>query len=871
MKKFLLSLASFLYFLAAAVAKPVDARTAEKVARNFLLNSTQKLRTSTELKLVWKSSGSGNSNPVDFYVFNMGNKGFILVSADDQALPVLAYSDDVSFDPAHIPASVQKWLDGYSAQIRYIVSRNISAGPEIAMRWSELMNGSSPAGTKSLQSVNPLVQTKWNQAPNENLQCPFDNSYNERTVTGCPATAMAQIMKFWNHPANGSGFHSYNHQSYGTLSANFGNTAYQWNSMPNILNGPDNEVSTLMYHCGVAIETDYGVAATGGSASYVIIAAAPTAQQTCENAFKTYFGYNASTIQGLRRSGYQDAAWVNLLKNELNSGRPLQYAGFGSGGGHTWVCDGYDNNNFFHMNWGWGGNSDGYFLLNALNPGSLGAGGGSGGFNSNQQALIGIQPANNGGGGTGQNFDLRLYSGLSLSTSQVWFTSPFSLTVNIGNFGSGNFSGQYGAAIFDQNNNFVDFMEVKSNMTLNANQHYQNPLTFSYPGSAALVPGNYSVALYYKTATQDWTIIGNGNYTNYAAFEVNYSAVIEPYSAFAITSTGGKLIKGQSATVNIDVTNTGSSTFFGSFRVSLSKLDGTWLQSIQVLQESTGLPTDFHYTGGLNFTGLITIEPGTYLLELAYQEQGSSNWYYAGSTNYSNPVYVIVESPSLSPDQFENNNSAANAFNLPVAFSGNSASKNTSGSNLHVGNDNDFYKIVLPAGFNYSVSARLHDSYNSGNGNTYSVDALFSYSGDGINFSENFDDIMSGNISVSNGGTLYFRVAPFFSGGTGSYLLDLNITRSPFSSSEALSVSGDDIRIFPNPAAEFIHLDLSAVSPVSGYIGISDMKGRKYLSQVLLPENRTVSLPLKGLPSGLYFLQISTEKGLLSKKFVKAE
>ena len=373
--------------------KPVDENRAKIVGLNFLHYKTNSnvLKNATELQLTYKVNSTNEQ--VAFYVFNVGTIGYVIVSGDDTVMPILGYSDQGNFISENMPSNIKKWLENYKNEIIFIIGNDIKATEEINKEWSlQQANNKSNNTTLSVNAVNPLIQTHWDQSPYVNDLCPFDNTYSQRTVTGCPATAMAQIMKYWNYPSNGTGFHSYNHPTYGTLSANFANTTYQWSSMPNTVSSSNNAVATLMYHCGVAVEMNYGVAATGGSGSYVIIAAAPSVQQTCENAFKTYFGYNASTLQGLKRSNYTDSNWINLLKNELDLGRPVQYAGFGSGGGHTWVCDGYDNNNYLHMNWGWGGNSDAYFQINALNPGALGTGGGSGGFNSNQQALIGIQP-----------------------------------------------------------------------------------------------------------------------------------------------------------------------------------------------------------------------------------------------------------------------------------------------------------------------------------------------------------------------------------------------------------------------------------------------------------------------------------------------
>ncbi len=870
MKKILLLTVILTMFSVATFAKHIDENTAKKVGQTFLLHSTKALKTSVNLNLVYKSNLSSSKATTKtelttfYYVFNDGTNGFVIVSGDDNVTPILGYSDEGIFDPNNIPPSVQKWLDEYKSQIRYVIDNNISAPQEIQEKWTDFANGVSSFVPKAAQSVNPLVQTKWNQNPYENALCPFDYTYNQRTVTGCPATAMAQIMKYWNYPTTGTGFHSYTHQTYGALSANFGSTTYLWSSMPNTINSSNNAVATLMYHCGVAVEMNYGVAATGGSGSYVIIAASPSPQQSSEYAFKTYFGYNASTIQGKKRSNYSDNNWINLLKTELDNGRPIQYAGSGSGGGHTWVCDGYDNNNYFHMNWGWAGNNDGYFQLSALNPSALGTGGGSGGFNSNQQALIGIQPTS----GTTQNYDLQLYSNITMPSTQIWFTNAFSLNIDIANFGTSSFSGQYGAAIFDQNYNFVDWLEVKSNMTLGSNQHYTNGLTFNNAGSATFVPGTYYVAMFYKTTTKDWTIIGNDNYNKLKQFQIIYSSDIETNSAFSITANGGRIIQGSSATVNVDLTNTNSTTFYGQYRVSLSNLDGTLAQSIQILNENNGLPYNYHYTGGNNFIGNITVAPGTYLLEVAYKAQGSSNWYYAGSSNYSNPIYVIVEAPGLFPDQYEANNTSGNAYTIPISFSSNIATENTVGSNLHIGTDNDYYKINLPTGYIYTISARLHDSYNSGNGNIYSLDGLFSYSIDnGSTWSENYDDVMTGNITIQNGGAVIFHTASYFAGATGTYLLDMTINRTTTTGINAYSQNVDLIKVYPNPAQEFVNIDLNEFSDKVNSINVMNVNGQQ-ISSTTVANDKTLKLPLQGLSDGFYFIQFQSEQGVLTKKII---
>jgi PKD repeat protein len=220
----------------------------------------------------------------------------------------------------------------------------------------------------------PLTQTTWDQSPFVNALCPSGS------VTGCVATAMAQIMKYWNFPPNGTGSHSYNEQTYGTQYVDFAATTYNWPAMVTAVAGPCPDIATLMYSCGVSVDMSYS---PSGSGAYVISAQSPVIN-CAEYAFKTYFGYDPNTVLGIEYGNYTYQAFITILKNELDNSRPMQYAGYGQGG-HTWVCDGYDVNDFFHMNWGWGGMYNSFFDLNALNPGSST-------FNSNQQVIIGIQP-----------------------------------------------------------------------------------------------------------------------------------------------------------------------------------------------------------------------------------------------------------------------------------------------------------------------------------------------------------------------------------------------------------------------------------------------------------------------------------------------
>jgi hypothetical protein len=863
MKKTIGLLGLLTVFALTTFAKQVDENTAKQVGQNFLKTRTnsQLLNGGTTLNLVYSVKSTANSSIASiqattfFYVFNSGTNGFVIVSGDDVVTPILGYSDEGAFDPNNIPPNAAKWFEGYKNQIRFAIENEMKATDEIATEWQNLKDANLAfSSTREGSSVDPLIQTKWDQAPNYNALCPYDNQYSSRAVTGCVATAMAQIMKYWNYPANGSGFHSYNHPQYGTLSANFGSTTYQWSSMPNIVSSSNNAVATLMYHCGVSIDMQYGVASQGGSGAHTLDVA---------DALKTYFGYPTS-VQGIYRSNYSEAQWISLLKTELDASRPVQYAGTGSGGGHSFVCDGYDNNDFFHFNWGWSSSSDGYFFVNALNPGSLGTGGGAGGFNSNQRAIVGIQAPT----GT-QTFNLGLYNYVTPSANPLYYGNAFTITTNIANNGTNNFAGDYCAAIFDDAYNFVDYVEIKTGYTLQGGYAYNNNLVFSTTGILGMLPGTYYAGIFYKPTGGNWVIVSNsGSYANLTQMTVINPNDIELNSSMVLTP-GITFTQGQAASVNFNIINEGNATFYGQYQVNLYELDGSFVQTINTINENNGLQSDYTYQNPYITlsTSSITAAPGTYLLAVVHRPDGSTNWQLTGSTYHQNPINVTVKLPSIQPDQYENNNLFSQSYTLPITFSGNTATRNTVGSNCHLGSDYDYYKINLPAGYTYTLTPRLHDSYNSGNGNTYSLDALFSYSTDGITWSDAFDDLISGSISANGGSTVYFHVSPYFTGETGTYLLDMIITRTVATGIKENELA-NEIKVYPNPTNGLVSIDLESFNIGINQISIINLQGQSIATVSDIKNQGIVDISLTDYPSGIYFIQVQCTNGLLTKKLI---
>lgn len=871
MKRLLLLAFLVLSLLFNSYAEKVDEETARIVAFNFLSAKAPALflKSHSSLRLICKEISSpglnASASPIPlYYVFSSDSTNFIIIPGDDKISPVLGYSIESGFDVSDMPPALLKWLENYKKEIIWLSTNSAPADYSVVSEWDNLKNG-LPGNRRNTTAVAPLLSTKWNQAPYYNAACPGGS------VTGCVATAMTQIMKFWNYPANGSGFHSYNHSDYGTLSANFAATTYNWSQMPNMVNGPNSAVATLMYHVGVSVEMDYSPDASG---AYVISSQSPVTH-CAEYALETYFGYT-SGIAGIERDNYSSADWINLLKVELNAGRPVLYAGFGSGGGHAFVADGYDNTDRFHFNWGWGGMSDGYFLVGSLNPGSTGSGGGSGGYNSGQQAVIGIKPPVN-----NQTYDMALYDNVNLSSSTIWYGQSFSLSTNIANFGNNTFSGDYAAAIFDAQGDFIDFVDVLTGYTLEGGYAYTNNLEFSCEGLLSMLPGDYSISIFYKPTGGNWVIVrDNEYYYNIAEISVINSNDIELYSEMNI-SQGTTITQGQTVTTTLNILNDGATTFTGTYQLGLYNLEGAAVQSLGIYNETTGLPPGYMYAPPyLSFTSsAINVAPGSYYIALMHKEN-NGDWEITGSSHFLNPIRVKVVAASLQQDPYEANDIVASAYALPISFNNDAAKVTTTGSNCHNGSDFDFYSINLPLGYTYTLSPRLHDSYNSGNGLAYSLDALFSLSGDGINWSSSFDDVLPENIGTDQGGIIYFQVAPYFEGQTGTYLLAVDITRVPIVGMDELS-GQDSINIYPNPGSGNIFVDLRNFEGTVSEIHLLNALGANLLkiysnNQPFKPEQGTkslalnnqgvIDLSLSGIQPGIYFLRLTTSKGTFTKK-----
>ena len=376
MKKFLLLVSAVLLCIGQAFSNPVDVDTAKNLGVKYLRNNVLSARGIADVEHVYTLS-SDNGTPY-LYVFNHEN-GYVVVAADDCAHPILGYCEDKPFDANNIPEGVKYYLGHFGRQIQHAIDNDIVADEEIAGQWELLRKEGITMKTRLEKSVNPLEVTSWDQDWPYNYYAPACQSYwtNNHCYAGCVATAMSQVMKFWNWPVTGVGEHTYNTSSYGgELSANFGATTYNWAIMPNQLGSQANEaaqaVALLMYHCAIAVDMDFSPNGSGAHTEDVPAAVIE------------HFRYGACTYVDARDS-YTRTAWEDKLMAQLDRGFPLVYAGYDPEGGHAFNCDGYNDQRYFHFNLGWSGQGNIYYQIDALNTFN-------GNFNQYQRAVFEMVP-----------------------------------------------------------------------------------------------------------------------------------------------------------------------------------------------------------------------------------------------------------------------------------------------------------------------------------------------------------------------------------------------------------------------------------------------------------------------------------------------
>ena len=459
---------------------PIGESQARNIAERFMAS---KALPAASLKVVHKAPRLGATTATDaaaFYVFN-ASRGFVIVAGDNRAPSVLGYSDSGSFDIQSLPQAMRELLEGYEAQIDAL-SRGAEAAPQL----------------RNAAAIAPLVTATWSQDNPYNIMLPYIPSGAHAHV-GCVATAMAQVMYYWKWPARPTcPIPAYTSESLSFYMPELPVVDFAWNDMQDTYLTSDTvsaaalAAATLSQYCAQAVLMDFKEQSSG--AKTINIA----------NFAPVYFDYDRSTHMA-KRCNYSTQGWAELLYTELAAGRPVIYSGSKKTGGHSFICDGYDGNGMFHFNWGWNGNSNGYFVLNVLNPDSQGTGSASGayGYIMDQGALVGFQP-NKGGSHTleltSTDVTLDSYTGTRRYTSD-----PFSAVVSgmFANYTTDTLVMRYGWGLFKDGELISNLLSFVSN-GLRPGYHYSHTnrqLSFG----ANITSGTYRIMPMYSEIDQtDW-------------------------------------------------------------------------------------------------------------------------------------------------------------------------------------------------------------------------------------------------------------------------------------------------------------------------------------------------------------------------------
>lgn len=490
----------FFSFLSAILfAENVPVERAKVLAGHFFQFSPASAGTGVSVRLVGKDENrltrAGGEAPA-YYVFNNDNgKGFVIVAGDDVVMPVLGYSFENSFPQEDLPDNLQSWLEGLRGQINAARRDRLKSTPAVKQAWDTKNTG------------NPVVKLEtalWDQEIPYNKDCPVIQG--KRTYTGCTMTAMAIVMKYHEWPDMGTGtIPGYITPTYKyRVPDRVLDHPYNWAKMPLTYHSysteEEDEVAALMYDCGVMLQANYKPVGSSGTEAYLMDIA---------SGLSTYMKYDKSA-RYLGRSSYSDEEWHELLQKELKERRPVIYSGRNDKGGHTFVLDGYTQDRYYSVNWGWGGRCNGYFLLSALEPYEQGAGGAGRHYNEIQSAVLGLKKDEGGDYAEEIRFEKDDASGINgFATQETSFEMDKPFRVSAGfilNAGSAKYNGAIMFGLTDKTGQIKQQLYFRSvgGWLPRSGQIYRDiQLTITVP-----VEGGDRIRAFYKSsATQEWILI----------------------------------------------------------------------------------------------------------------------------------------------------------------------------------------------------------------------------------------------------------------------------------------------------------------------------------------------------------------------------
>jgi hypothetical protein len=779
-------------------------------------------RSSETLSLAYTQPSA--TAPADncFYVFNRGeNDGYIIVAADDRAESILGYSDSGKFDYANMPENARWWLSEYQREIQHLIDH------------PDLLGGIALPKTLTT-NVSPLCRSLWNQDSPFNDNCPtYTDTTNNTTVhcaTGCAATSMAQVMYYYKWPATGTGSNSYTSKtSYGSrtltynLSADFSKSTYDWANMVDAYNSSATTtqraaVAKLMSDAGISISMNYGE--SSGAAQFM-----------AAKALATNFGYDKSIMYS-QRDYYAISEWESMIRTELDSHRPVIYEGTGDGGGHSFVCDGYNTDGYFHFNWGWGGMSNGYFLTSSLTPSSQGIGGNSDGFNSKQGIVTRIMKAT-----TGTDYNYSIYVD-SISPINTTVALGSTLTVNatgIWNLGWNNFSGNIGFITYDSAGKSVATQKAL-NVTFNSYRGFGYTQALKYTVPSNLSAGNYRVYIgELPTSASSWQLarcaVGQAQCLN---------VVVSGSSAKVTTDLIGSNLTTTSIAMTSNPTYNNVCSFNAEFHNSGAEYSGPIYMAlfnssgscVQLISNHLDIPSGTSATS--EYSLVINAPAGTAYIQFLDKNYKVISQSQITVGAYSAPALSLTNTISF-PD---NNNVPQDNMQLTATI------KNTGGTF-----GGKIFAFIFPvtggSSIGYLTGSPVIES------NTTKTVTLTGGFGSGVPGTKYM--IALYYLNASN------QYAAFTPGA--NYKINFILKGS----SGVNSIGTSANRIFPNPATDAVTIE--NMNPIKS-VEVYSSTGALALSQKSDNE-RSITLNVASLPTGSYIVRVATEAGTTVQRFIK--
>ena len=778
-----------------------------------------------------KSAGDGSRNLL--YVVNSGS-GYVVVAGDDAAPEmVLGYSaTGGTFSYEQAPENLRYWLGEYARQIEYMTDHGITAADQAK-------------AAKFDGEVAPMLTTTWNQTAPYNDLCP--NGY----PTGCVATAMAQVMNYHEWPKQGTGSHSYTWNNQ-VLSADFGSTTYRWDLMldsyPTATSGTAEQrqaVATLMYHCGVASEMYYSASASGTYSS-----------NACEG-LVNYFGYPRN-IQTFNRDFRTYDEWIALIKGEIDAGRPVIMGASSSGGGHEFILDGYNRDGYFHLNWGWEGQSDGYYLVSVLNPyEGMGTGGGTGhGYKYQQEIIANLQPPTD--GETVNEIYEICSDGFSIGTESATLGNDIDITyTTLINIGWQPVSVNLGAVIVDGNGKEVAASYESTASEANVSYYFfnggQHTVQLTLP--ASLADGQYRIYPAYKHSA-DGNLTGRIHVSQTASQSIvmtvsggnaTFSRQVTPWQELEVknivVTENSSFSPNLTTTVMAEITNGGDDTFSGQLNFALLKQDSDEMVFYRLAYDP--------YTGPTGYYDVYTIAPGeTQRVELSLRMDGFSatDEYYRVAVvdedlnvvgtpqlvKSSNPLITITGDIEILPSP---ENVDANNITARVTLTNNYDQDYLSGisavaldSRGLVAGWIDYATVEVKAGGSTTVTF---------NGSLPGAEAGESY-------------VMRIHNSAINTYILPYKA-------------DFTIGTSYTGIEETTAAEAIDVKAYPNPVSDVLNITATAA------IGRVDVYG---ITGALVASHsgngsQSMQISVAQLAAGTYFVRIATASGIKTVKIMR--